>query len=94
MYNWPPQCLFLAGGELGKLFAAYGKTAEEQCTHCGATKVFAETHLYTQCPAVVAGCAVCEHVLLRLVSVRQRLSFDIDRLTYLCPCLEASLFQS
>jgi hypothetical protein len=54
-----------------------------QCAHCGATKRFAEAHLYMQCPGVVARCAVCEHVLLRFVCVRQRVFLDLRGMTYL-----------
>ena len=73
-----------AAGELSKIFVMDVTAAEGQCAHCGATKRFAEAHLYVQCPGVVARCAVCEHVLLRLVSVRQRVFLDVRGLTYLC----------
>ena len=53
------------------------------CAHCGATKRFAEAHLYMQGPGVVARCCVCEHVLLRLVNARQRLFLDVRGMTYL-----------
>ena len=72
-----------AAGELSKIFVMDVTAAEGQCAHCGATKRFAEAHLYMQCPGVVARCAVCEHVLLRLVSVRQRVFLDVRGMTYL-----------
>ena len=72
-----------AAGELSKIFAMDVTVAEGQCAHCGATKRFAEAHLYMQCPGVVARCAVCEQVLLRLVSVRQRVFLDVRGMTYL-----------
>ena len=72
-----------AAGELSKIFTMDVTVAEGQCAHCGATKRFAEAHLYMQCPGVVARCAVCEHVLLRLVSVRQRVFLDVRGMTYL-----------
>jgi len=72
-----------AAGELSKIFVMDVTAAEGQCAHCGATKRFAEAHLYVQCPGVVARCAVCEHVLLRLVSVRQRVFLDVRGMTYL-----------
>jgi len=72
-----------AGGELAKIFAVDVTVAEGQCGHCGATKRFAEAHLYTQCPGVVARCAVCEQVLLRLVFIRDRALLDLSGLTYL-----------
>ena len=49
-----------AAGELSKIFVMDVTAAEGQCAHCGATKRFAEAHLYMQCPGVVARCAVCE----------------------------------
>ena len=72
-----------AAGELSRIFAMDVTTAEGQCAHCGAIKRFAEAHLYIQAPGVVARCAVCEHVLLRLVNVRQRVFLDIRGMTYL-----------
>jgi hypothetical protein len=72
-----------AAGELSKLFAMDVTAAEGQCAHCGATKRFAEAHLYMQCPGIVARCAACEHVLLRFVNVRQRVFLDLRGMTYL-----------
>ncbi len=74
-----------AAGALSKIFAMDVTAAEGQCAHCGATKRFAEAHLYMQAPGVVARCAVCEHVLLRLVIVngRQRVFLDVRGMTYL-----------
>jgi hypothetical protein len=34
-------------------------------------------------PGVVARCAVCEHVLLRLISVRKHVFLDVRGMTYL-----------
>ena len=72
-----------AAGELSRIFAMDVTTAEGQCAHCGATRRFAEAHLYMHAPGVVARCAVCEHVLLRLVSARQRMFLDARGMTYL-----------
>ena len=72
-----------AAGELSKIFAVDVTAAQGQCAHCGATKRFAESHLYMQCPGVVARCAVCEQVLLRFVSIRQRAFLDLSGMTYL-----------
>src|SRR6266550_2308192 len=68
-----------AAGELSNIFAMDVTVAEGQCAHCGATKRFAEAHLYMQAPGVVARCAVCEHVLLRFVKARQRAFFGLGR---------------
>jgi hypothetical protein len=68
---------------LSKVFAMDVTSAEGQCAHCGATKRFAEAHLYMRGPGVVARCAVCEHVLLRLVNARERVFLDVRGMTYL-----------
>jgi hypothetical protein len=72
-----------AAGELIRIFAMDVTTAEGQCAHCGAIKRIAEAHLYMQAPGVVARCAMCEHVLLRLVNARQRMFLDARGMTYL-----------
>jgi hypothetical protein len=43
-----------AAGELSRIFATDLTSAEGQCANCGAKKRFAESHLYTQCPGLVA----------------------------------------
>jgi hypothetical protein len=72
-----------AAGELSNIFVMDVTTGEGQCAHCGATKHFAEAHVYMQGPGIVARCAVCEQVLLRLVDVRQRMLLDMRGMTYL-----------
>ena len=72
-----------AAGELSNIFAIDITAAEGQCAHCGATKHFAEAHLYTQAPGFVARCAACQHVLLRVVTVNQRVFLDMRGMTYL-----------
>jgi len=72
-----------AAGELSRIFAIDVTAAEGQCAHCGAKKRFAEAHLYMQCPGVVARCCICEHVLLRFASVRQRVLLDLRGMTNL-----------
>ena len=72
-----------AAGELSRIFVMDVTAAEGQCAHCGATKRFAEAHLYMEGPGVVARCAVCEQVLLRLVNVRQRVFLDLRGMTCL-----------
>ena len=80
-----------AAGELSKIFAMDVTAAEGQCAHCGATKRFSEAHLYMQGPGLVARCAVCEHVLLRLVNARQRVFLDMRGMT--CLILDTSQVQ-
>ena len=72
-----------AAGELSRIFAMDITTAEGQCPNCGARRRFAEAHVYMRGPGVVARCAVCKNVLLRLVNVRQRVFLDARGLTYL-----------
>jgi hypothetical protein len=72
-----------AAGDLSKIFAVDVTAAEGQCAPCGATKRFADAHIYMQSPGIVARCPVCEHVLLRLVNVRQRVLLDLRGMTYL-----------
>ena len=72
-----------AAGELSKIFVMDVTAAEGQCAHCGATKHFAEAHVYMKGPGIVARCAVCEQVLLRLVNVRQRVLLDVRGMTYI-----------
>jgi Family of unknown function (DUF6510) len=80
-----------AAGELSKIFALDVTAAEGECAHCGATKRFAEAHLYMQGPGIVARCAVCEHVLLRLVNAHQRVFLDMRGMT--CLILDTSQVQ-
>jgi hypothetical protein len=72
-----------AAGELSNIFAPDLTAAEGQCANCGATKRFAEAHLYMNAPGIVARCAVCDHVLLRLVNIRRRVFLDMRGVTYL-----------
>ena len=73
-----------AAGELSKIFAMDVTAAEGQCANCGAKWRFADAHVYMQSPGVIARCAGCQHVLLRLVSIRQRVFLDLRGMTYLC----------
>jgi hypothetical protein len=72
-----------AAGELSRVFAMDVTAAKGRCAHCGTIKRFAEAHLYMQGPGVVARCAACEHILLRLVNVGPRVFLDVRGLTYL-----------
>ena len=80
-----------AAGELSKIFALDVTAAQGQCAHCGAKRRFAEAHLYMQGPGIVARCAVCEHVLLRLVTARQGVFLDMRGMT--CLILDTSQLQ-
>lgn len=73
----------VAGGELSQIFSVDLTAAEEQCANCGATRHFAEAHLYLECPGLVARCAICDHVLLRLVHAGERTMLDMRGMAYL-----------
>ena len=73
-----------AAGELSKIFAIDVTAAEGQCAHCGAKSHFAESRVYMQGPGIVARCVVCDHVLLRLATVRQLVFLDARGMSYLC----------
>ena len=72
-----------AAGELSSILTMDVTTAECQCAKCGSTKRFAEAHVYMQAPGIVARCAVCEHVLLRVANVRHRVFLDVRGMTFL-----------
>ena len=72
-----------AAGELGRIFAMDITTAEGQCGNCGAKRLFAEAHLYLQCPGLVARCPLCGHVLLRLANIQERVFLDLTGMSYL-----------
>ena len=70
-------------GELNRVFAFDITAAQGKCAHCGATRHFAEAHLYMKSPGIVARCAGCGHVLLRLVDTGGRLLLDLRGMTYI-----------
>jgi ribosomal protein S27AE len=72
-----------AAGELNRIFAMDITTAEGQCGNCGAKSLFAEAHVYLQCPGIVARCPRCGHVLLRLANIQERIFLDLRGMTRL-----------
>jgi hypothetical protein len=72
-----------AAGALGELFAVDITTAVGQCAGCGRAAAFAEARLYMRAPGLVARCAGCEGVLLRMVSSPGRTWLDMRGLAYL-----------
>ena len=79
-----------AAGELSNLFAVDVTAAEGQCSHCGAARPFAQAIVYLDCPGLVARCADCGNVLLRLVKTRQRVLLDLRGMAYLSVNMNAS----
>ena len=72
-----------AAGELSKVFAVDITVAEGQCAHCGTTALFAGARVYMGGPGLVARCAACGQVLLRAVTIRQRVLIDMRGMAYL-----------
>jgi len=72
-----------AGGELSRIFNVDLTAAEGQCVNCGTKGRFADAHLYVDCPGLVARCATCDHVLLRLVNTGERIFLDVRGMAYL-----------
>jgi hypothetical protein len=72
-----------AAGELSKIFSADITSAEGQCANCGTKRRFAEAHLYIHGPGLVARCALCEHVVLRLANIRHKVVLDLRGMTFL-----------
>jgi len=72
-----------AAGALSELFTMDVTAAIVQCDGCGQTGVFAEARLYVDAPGLVARCATCDSVLLRVVSTPHDTYMDLRGLTYL-----------
>ena len=79
-----------AAGDLSNLFAVDVTKAEGLCARCGVIRPFAQAHLYVGGPGLVARCADCDNVLLRLVNTRQRVLLDLRGMTYLSVNVNAS----
>ena len=72
-----------AAGELSTVFALDMTTAVGECANCGAAKRFAEAHVYAQAPGLVARCAACQSVLLRLARLDGRVVLELRGMTHL-----------
>jgi hypothetical protein len=72
-----------AAGALSELFAVDVTAAVAQCNGCGQTAVFAESRVYADAPGMVARCAGCDTVLLRVVTTPTSTYLDLRGLTYL-----------
>jgi len=72
-----------AAGELNRVFASDITMAMGRCAECGTTKRLAEAHLYMHGPGLVVRCPACEHVLFRLVTVREQMFLDVRGMAYL-----------
>jgi hypothetical protein len=73
-----------AAGALRELFAVDVTTARARCAGCGEEAVFAESRLYLDAPGLVARCANCDDVMLRVVRTPTRTYLDLGGMSYLC----------
>ena len=55
-----------AAGTLEQIFAFEVTTAVGTCANCGAVGPLGGTNVYSQAPGMVARCAVCHEVLIRI----------------------------
>jgi hypothetical protein len=70
-------------GPLREVFAVDVTAASGRCVHCGRVDTVAELHLYAEAPGLVARCAGCEEVVLRLVRGPDRAWLDLRGLVSL-----------
>jgi predicted RNA-binding Zn-ribbon protein involved in translation (DUF1610 family) len=67
----------MLAGVLGELFTMDVTTAVGTCASCGASVAIAQAHVYPNAPGMVARCAACGAVLLRLVRGPGRAWLDL-----------------
>jgi hypothetical protein len=72
-----------AAGALSELFAVDVTSAIGRCGGCGETAFVAEARVYADAPGMVARCARCDSVLLRVVTTPTDTYLDLRGLTYL-----------
>jgi Family of unknown function (DUF6510) len=70
-------------GELREIFAVEMTAAVGRCAGCGWRGPIAETRVYQRAAGLVARCAGCEAVLLRLVRAPGRTFLDLHGLSLL-----------
>lgn len=70
-------------GPARELFAVDLTAARGRCVTCGREAMVAEAHVYSRAPGIVARCAGCGSVLLRLVRAPDRAWLDLRGLSYL-----------
>lgn len=78
------------GGALGELFAVDVTAAVGRCASCGASGAVAQARVYPAGPGLVARCAVCGAVLLRVVRGPGRAWLDLRGVT----CLQLAVPES
>ena len=66
-----------AGGALGEVFAFETTTAEVVCGGCGALAPLGTALVYRHGMGTVVRCAACDHVLVRVATIRGRVWLDL-----------------
>jgi hypothetical protein len=70
-------------GTVGEIFRGDLTVARGQCVVCGREAMLAEAHVFDRAPGMVARCAGCNSVLLRVVQAPDRAWLDMRGLAYL-----------
>ena len=70
-------------GALSEVFAVDVTAAIGQCAHCRSSRPIAETVVYLNAPGMVARCASCDAVVLRMVRDAGRAWLDLRGLVSL-----------
>ena len=68
------------GGVLAEIFGTEMTVAVGVCGSCGSMGRVAELHVYMRAPGIVARCAECESVLLKIVQAERRTWLDLSGL--------------
>ena len=68
------------GGVLWEVFGAEMTIATGTCGSCGASGTVAELHVYVRAPGIVARCASCDSVLMKIVDGPDRTWLDLSGL--------------
>jgi hypothetical protein len=64
-------------GPLGEIFAVDVTAATGRCVACGRSDAIAALHVYRHAPGLVARCAGCDEVMLRLVHAPSAVWLDL-----------------
>ena len=70
-------------GTLGEVFAVDITSAVGQCASCGTRGAIGQAMVYTDAPGLVARCATCGEVVLRVTRSAGRIWLDMRGVSYL-----------
>jgi hypothetical protein len=71
------------GGTLGEVFAVDITTTVAQCASCGTREVMGQAMVYLNAPGLIARCASCGEVVLRVTQSGGRTWLDLRGVSYL-----------